>query len=141
MFLPGGVPPRTVSTLSNLSLFRLIVAMCKLVSFSMGELEFRRGRRDCWPVSWAAFGVLALSLETLAMVLELAATDAAALDCLWTAMLGRWSLQWASRVAMSPSRMTKIAARRGCRRVEVWPPLLVGWGRSIVWRYPLPRRN
>jgi hypothetical protein len=141
MFLPGDIPPRTVSTLLNLSLFRLIVAMCKLVSFSMGEPEFRRGQRDCWPVSWAAFGVLALGLETLAMVLELTATAAAASDCLWTAMLGRWLLQWVSRVAMSPSRMTKIAARRGGWRVEVWLPLLVRWGRPIVRRYPLPRRN
>jgi hypothetical protein len=111
MFLPGDVTPRTVSTLSNLSLFRLIVAMCELVLFSMGEPEFRRGQRDCWPVSWAAFGVLVLRLETLAMVLELTATAAATSDCLWTAMLGRWSLQWASRVAMSPSRMTRMAAR------------------------------
>ncbi len=141
MFLPGDVPPRTVSTLSNLSLFRLIVAMCKLVSFSMGEPEFRRGQRDCWPVSWAPFGVLALGLETLAMVLELAAMAAAALDRLWTAIMGQWSLQWASRVAMSPGRMTKMAARRGGRRVEVWPPSLVGRGHPIVRRYPLPRRN
>jgi hypothetical protein len=107
----------------------------------MGEPEFRRGQRDCWPVSWAAFGVLALGLETLAMVLELAATATAASDCLWTAMLGRWSLQWASRVAMNLIRMTKMAARRGGRRVEVWPPSLVGRGRHIVRRYPLPRRN
>jgi hypothetical protein len=42
---------------------------------------------------------------------------------------------------MSPSRMIKIAARRGGRRVEVWPPSLVGWGRLIVRQYPLPRRN
>ncbi len=113
MILAGDVPPRTVSTLSNLSLCRLIVAMCELVSFSMREPEFRRGRRDCWPVFWAAFRVLALGLETLAMVLELAAMAAVASDPLWTAMLGRWLLQWASMVAMSPSRMTKIAARRG----------------------------
>ncbi len=46
MFLPGDVPPRTVSTLSNLSLFRLILAMCEFVMLSMGEPEFRRGRRD-----------------------------------------------------------------------------------------------
>jgi hypothetical protein len=42
---------------------------------------------------------------------------------------------------MSPSRMTKMAARRGGRRVEVWLPSLVGRGRSIMRRYLLPRRN
>ncbi len=42
---------------------------------------------------------------------------------------------------MSPSRMTRIAARRVGRRVEVWPPSLVGQGRPIVRRYPLLRRN
>ena len=51
-----------------------------------------------------------MGFETLTLVLELAAAAAAASDCLWMAMLGRWMLQWASRVAMSPSRMTKIAA-------------------------------
>ncbi len=42
---------------------------------------------------------------------------------------------------MSLSRMTKIAARRGGRRLEVWPPSLFGRGRSIVRQYPLLRRN
>jgi hypothetical protein len=42
---------------------------------------------------------------------------------------------------MSLSRMTKMAARRVGRRVEVLPPSLVGRGHPIVRRYPLPGRN
>ncbi len=81
--------PRDESTLTNLSLFMLIVAMCALMSFSLGEAVLR-GQRDRWHVSWVAFGVLALGLETLMPVLEVVAAAAAASDRLWTAMLGRW---------------------------------------------------
>jgi hypothetical protein len=79
--------PRAESTLMNLSLFRLIVAMCALVSFSLGEAVLQ-GQRDRWHVSWVAFGVLALGYVTLTLVLELAAAAAAASDRLWTAILG-----------------------------------------------------
>jgi hypothetical protein len=50
MFLLGDDPPRVVSTLSNLSLFKLILAMCELVLLSMGEQEFPWGRRLRWLV-------------------------------------------------------------------------------------------
>ena len=82
------VLPRAESTLTNLSLFRLIVAMCALVLFSLGEAVLW-GRRDHWHVSWVAFGVLAVGFETLTLVLELAAAAAAASDCLWMAVLGQ----------------------------------------------------
>ena len=81
--------PRDESPLTNLSLFMLIVAMCALVSFSLGE-SVLRGRRDHWHVSWVAFGALALGFGTLTLVLEMGAAAAAASDRLWTAMLGRW---------------------------------------------------
>ena len=87
--LLGDALPRAESTLTNMSLFRLIMAMCALVSFSLGEAVLR-GRRDRWHVSWVAFGVLALGFETLTPVLEVVAAAAAASDRLWTAMLGRW---------------------------------------------------
>ncbi len=38
-----GNPPSEVSTLSNLSLFKLMLAMYVLVLFSMGEWEFSLG--------------------------------------------------------------------------------------------------
>ncbi len=83
MFLLGDAPPRAVSMLLNLSLFKLILAMCKLVLLSMGEQKFPRGQRLCWLVCWRhSFG-----LETLAVGLEVIAAAAAASDCLVTAML------------------------------------------------------
>ncbi len=75
MFLPGEAPPRVVSTLSNLSLFRLIVAMCELVLFSLGEPELRRGRRECWPRCSADVRVLGFSVDVLAEVFAAAAVS------------------------------------------------------------------
>ncbi len=83
MFLLGDDPPRVVSTLSNLSLFKLILAMCELVSLSMGEQEFPRGQRLCWLVCWH----LSFGLKTLAMGLDVIAAAAAASHHLVTVML------------------------------------------------------
>ncbi len=87
MFLPGDDPPRAVKTLSNLSLFKLMLVICKLVLFSMGEQGFPRGQSDCWLVKWIDFEVLCLGLTTLAVSLEVVAAATAASDCLQTAML------------------------------------------------------
>ncbi len=82
--LLGDAPPRVVSTLVNLSLFKLMLAMCVLVLLSKGELEFPRGRRLCWLVDWH----LSVGLETtLALLLAMLAAAAAASDHLATAML------------------------------------------------------
>jgi hypothetical protein len=83
MFLLGDDPPRVVGTLANLTLFKLILAMCKLVLLSMGEQEFPWGQRLCWLVCWR----LSFGLETLAVGLDVIAAAAAASDCLVTAML------------------------------------------------------
>ncbi len=48
--LLGDAPPRVVSALANLSLFKLILAICMLVLLSKGGLEFPRGQRLCWLV-------------------------------------------------------------------------------------------
>jgi hypothetical protein len=89
IFLLVGDLPKTVSTLSNLSLFRLMAAICKLVSYSMGEPESRRGQRDCWLVVWwIVFGVLALGLATLLTAgLDVVYVAAAPSDQLETAMV------------------------------------------------------
>ncbi len=87
MFLPGDDPPRAVKTLSNLSLFKLMLAICELVSFSTGEQGFSWGQRDCWLVGWIDFEVLCLGLMTLAVSLEVEAAAAAASNRLQTAML------------------------------------------------------
>jgi hypothetical protein len=84
MFLLGDDLPRVVSTVSNLSLFKLILAMCKLVLLSMGEQEFPWGQRLCWLGCWR----LSFGLETSAVGLDMIAAAAAASDCLVTAMLG-----------------------------------------------------
>ncbi len=84
MFLLGDDPPRVLSTVPNLSLFKLILAMCKLVSLSMGEQELPRGQRLCWLDCWH----LSFGLKTLVMGLDIIAAAAAASDCLVTAMLG-----------------------------------------------------
>ena len=81
--LLGDVPPRVVSMLANLSLFKLMLAMCMLVLLSKGELEFPRGQRLCWLVDWH----LSVGLETLALFLAMLVVAAAASDCLATAML------------------------------------------------------
>ncbi len=81
--LLGDAPPRVVSTLVNLSLFKLMLAMCMLVLLSKGKLEFPQGQRLCWLVNWR----LSVGLETLALLLAMLAAAAAASDCLRLAML------------------------------------------------------
>jgi hypothetical protein len=81
--LLGDAPPRVVSVLANLSLFKLMLAMYVLVLLSKGELEFPRGRRLCWLVDWH----LSVGLETLALLLAMLVVAAAASDHLATAML------------------------------------------------------
>jgi hypothetical protein len=83
-------PPSEVSTLLNLSLFKLMLAMYVLVLFSVGEWEFPWGQRDCWLVCWLAFGDLSLGLETLEVTLEVAAAAAATSDYSVTAILVQW---------------------------------------------------
>ena len=53
--LLGDAPPRVVSALANLSLFKLMLVMCVLVLLSKGELEFPWGQRLCWLVDWCLF--------------------------------------------------------------------------------------
>jgi hypothetical protein len=65
-----GDPPSEVSTLSNMSLFKLMLVMYVLVLFSMGEWEFPLGRRDHWLVCWLAFEDLSLGLETFGMLVQ-----------------------------------------------------------------------
>ncbi len=65
-----GDPPSEVSTLSNLSLFKLMLVMYVLVLFIMGEWEFPLGQRDCWLVCWLAFEDLPLGLETFGMLVQ-----------------------------------------------------------------------
>ncbi len=62
--LLGDAPPRVISVLANLSLFKLMLAMCMLVLVSKGELELPWGRRLCWLVDWR----LSVGLETLALL-------------------------------------------------------------------------
>ncbi len=112
----GDALPRAESTLANLSLFKLIVVMCALVLFSVGE-AILRGQRVCWPVSWVGFGVLAFGFGTLALILELAVAAAAALDCLWTAMLGRLST---ARSAVWLRHVAPIVGTRGCPAAGSW---------------------
>ncbi len=81
--LLGDAPPRVVSTLANLSLFKLMLAMCMLVLLSKGELEFHRGQRLCWLVDWHLY----VGLETLALLLAMLAAAAAATNRLTTVML------------------------------------------------------
>ena len=85
-----GNPPSEVSTLSNLSLLKLMLAMYVLVLFSMGEREFPLGQRDWWLVCWLAFEDLSLGLETLEVTLEVAAAAAATSDYSVTAILVQW---------------------------------------------------
>jgi hypothetical protein len=65
-----GNPPSEVSTSSNLSLFKLMLAMYVLVLFSMGEQEFPLGQRDRWLVCWLAFDDLSFGLETFGMLVQ-----------------------------------------------------------------------
>ncbi len=65
-----GNPPSEVSTLLNLSLIKLMLAMYVLVLFSMGEWEFPLGRRVCWLVCWLTFEDLSLGLETFGMLVQ-----------------------------------------------------------------------
>ncbi len=65
-----GNPPSEVSTLSNLSLLKLMLAMYVLVLFSMGEREFPLGRRDRWLVCWLTFEDLSFGLETFGMLVQ-----------------------------------------------------------------------
>ncbi len=83
IFLLGDVPPRVMSTVLNLSLFNLMLAMCELVLLSRGDFEFPWGQRLCWPICWD----LLFGLETLAAGLTILAAAAAASNHLMTAML------------------------------------------------------
>ena len=65
-----GNPPSEVSTLSNLSLFKLMLVMYVLLLFFMGEWDFPLGRRDRWLVCWLAFEDLSLGLETFGMLVQ-----------------------------------------------------------------------
>jgi hypothetical protein len=75
LFLLGEAPPKVVSTLSNLSLFRLIVVICKLVSFSLGEPELLQGRRGRWTSCSDDIRVLGLSVDILVVVFAAAAAS------------------------------------------------------------------
>ncbi len=57
--------PSATRMVSNFARKRLIPAMCKLVSFSLGDVEFSFGQRTCWATGFC-LGTLTVGLPILA---------------------------------------------------------------------------
>jgi hypothetical protein len=83
--LPGDALPRAESTLSNLSLFRFILAMWALVLLSLGEPEVLRGRRGRWLCLSEGICDRGLREDVLADVFGAAAVS----ERLYTAIVGK----------------------------------------------------
>ena len=98
--------------MSNLSLFRLIVAICELVLFSLGEPELLRGHRGHWTSCSDDIRVLGLSVDVLAAVFAAAAAS----ERLKTAMVRFWMVWCTAGGVVKPRKMRRMVLSRSERR-------------------------